>query len=154
MERPIQEPPPLLSCRHTRITPQGQAVLILWQAHTLLPVFSDLQPGNNLCSKELPPVLITTYNAGNSGDGFPDIYSPAISLDAVVPSFKSLFCLLNLQQPSSATMWGSCSIRLFYHEQCSRAMSGWTYRPKWISFYNIQKAYGLLCTMWKEFIFI
>lgn len=106
--------------------------------------FSDLQTGSNLCLKELPWFHLTTFKTRNSGGRFPDIYSCAISLEDAVPSFKSLFCLLNIEQTSSPKMWGYCCLCfLSVQSQPSKAMSGWTYKREWILYCNFQKIYGL-----------
>ena len=143
MERPTRDHPPFLSCTRTAMTPQWQAGISLWQPPTLLPCLFRLTARQHLYLKELPPFLRTTCKAGNSGCGFLDIYSSTVNLEAVVPSFKSLSCLLNLEQPTSTIMWRSCCPCMFYHSQLSKAISGWTYRHEWISYCNLQKVYGL-----------
>lgn len=47
--------------------------------------------------ENFPHFFITLYKAGASCGSFTDIYSPGIGLLFVVPSFKSLFCLFNLE---------------------------------------------------------
>lgn len=65
--------------------------------------------------KELLPFLLTACKAGNSGLGLQDVYNSVISLEDVIPSFKSLFRLLDLEQPSSGIMWGSYCPCFFYY---------------------------------------
>lgn len=129
MERPIQGQPPSLSCSQTMMythnnnssRPSCNHSLI--GSNSVAMSFQIYSQTINLYLKELPPFLITTCRAEHSEGGFPDIYSSAISLE-VVPSFKSLFCLPNLEQPASAIMWGSCCLCLIYHSWFSKATSG------------------------------
>ena len=78
------------------------------------------RPGSILYLKELSQFLKTACKAQNSGGGFPDIYSSSINSQVVAPSFKSLFCLLHLEQTSSAIMWASYCLCLFYHSLFNR----------------------------------
>ena len=111
---------PSVKCTHNANSSRPGCTHSLIGSCFICLVFSGLQPGSNFCLKKLSPFLITTCKAENSGGGFPDLYSSAISLE-VVPSFESLFCLLHLEQPCSQTMWGPCCLCLFYHPQFGRA---------------------------------
>lgn len=57
--------------------------------------------------KELPPFLVTTYKAVNSGGGFPGVSNSAFSLEV---AFQVFILLTSLTAASSSIMRGYCGV--------------------------------------------
>lgn len=89
--------------------------------------------------KELPPFLITTYKAVNSGGGFPGVSNSAFSLEV---AFQVFILLTSLTAASSSIMRGYCGPWLFGRPQFTTDGSGQAYRPDEASRCRFQKVSG------------
>lgn len=90
------------------LTPQGQGVVTFWYAHTSLPYLFRFAARQQTLLKTTSPI---SYNYLQNWEFLwysPNIHSLAINVKVIALCFRFLSCLLYLEQPYSAALWGFC----------------------------------------------